>query len=70
MAFHEGRGAQEGIFGELKSHCHQDYIPARTLWGNRTYMLAGLLAYNLVRELQTQTAKPFTTGRDHGLWQR
>jgi len=23
VAFHEGRGAQEGIFAELKSHCHR-----------------------------------------------
>ncbi len=41
-AYHEGRGSQEGIFGELKSHCHQDYIPVRTLHGNQTYLLAGL----------------------------
>jgi len=35
-AYHEGRGSQEGIFGELKSHCHQDYIPVRTLHGKPT----------------------------------
>ena len=30
----------------------------RTLYGNQTYLLAGLLAYNLTRELQMQTAPP------------
>jgi hypothetical protein len=60
-AFHEGRGSQEGVFAELKSHCHLDYIPVRTLYGNQTYLLAGLFAYNLTRELQMQTA-PRTRG--------
>ena len=27
VAFHEGRGSQEGIFAELKSHCQMDYSP-------------------------------------------
>lgn len=60
-AFHEGRGSQEGVFAELKSHCHLDYVPVRTLYGNQTYLLAGLFAYNLTRELQMQTA-PRTRG--------
>ena len=69
-AYHEGRGSQEGIFGELKSHCHQDYIPVRTLHGNQTYLLAGLFAYNLVRELQMQTTMPSrrTTAKRTSLW--
>lgn len=69
-AYHEGRGAQEGIFGELKSHCHQDYIPVRSLPGNQTYLLAGLIAYNLVRELEMQTTKPVrhTTAKRSSLW--
>jgi len=50
--FHEGRGAQEGIFAELKSNCHLDYVPVTTLCGNRLYMLSGILAHNLSRELQ------------------
>jgi hypothetical protein len=69
-AFHEGRGSQEGIFAELKSHCHLDYVPVRTLYGNQTYLLAGLFAYNLTRELQMQTA-PRTRGvtaKRTGLW--
>ena len=69
-AYHEGRGSQESIFGELKSHCHQGYIPVRTLHGNQTYLLAGLFAYNLVRELQMQTTAPVrrTTAKRASLW--
>jgi hypothetical protein len=68
--YHEGRGSQEGIFGELKSHCHQDYVPVRTLYGNQTYLLAGLFAYNLVRELQMQTTAPSrrTTAKRASFW--
>jgi hypothetical protein len=68
--FHEGRGSQENIFGELKSHCHVDYVPVRTLAGNQTYLLAGLFAYNLTRELQMQTAERSrgTTAKRAALW--
>ena len=70
VAFHEGRGSQEAIFAELKSHGHQDYVPVRTLCGNQTYLLAGLFAYNLTRELQMQTMKPIrrTTAKRACLW--
>jgi len=69
-AYHEGRGSQEGVFAELKSHCHLDYIPVRSWYGNQTYLLAGLFAYNLIRELQMQTAKPsrHTTAKRASLW--
>ena len=69
-AYHEGRGSQEGIFGELKSHCQQAYVPVRTLCGNQIYLLAGLFAYNLIRELQMQTAEPcrHTTANRASLW--
>lgn len=68
--FHEGRGSQENIFAELKSHCHLDYVPVRTLCGNQTYLLAGLFAYNLTRELQMQTTEPSrgTTAKRASLW--
>lgn len=69
-AYHEGRGSQEGIFAELKSHCHLDYVPVRSWYGNQTYLLAGLFAYNLIRELQMQTAPPsrHTTAKRASLW--
>ena len=36
IAFHEGRGSQEGIFAELKTHCQMDYVPVKTRVGNST----------------------------------
>ncbi|NJO21273.1 MAG: IS1380 family transposase [Spirulinaceae cyanobacterium RM2_2_10] len=54
-AFHNGRGAQEGVFAELKSEGQMDYIPVRGLHGNKAYMIAAILAHNLNREMQMQT---------------
>ena len=70
IAYHEGRGSQEGIFGELKSHCAMGYIPVRTWAGNQTYLLAGLFAHNLMRELQMQTTSACrrTTAQRAALW--
>lgn len=70
VAFHEGRGSQEAIFAELKSHCHMDYVAVRRLHGNQTYMLATLFAHNLVRELQMQISVPSrsTTWKRKALW--
>jgi len=53
--FHNGRGSQEGIFGELKSDNALAYVPTRTWTGNQTYMLAALLAHNLTRDHQMRT---------------
>ena len=47
---------QEGVFGELKSQCQMGYVPVRTLVGNQLYLLAGLFAHNLTRELQMVTS--------------
>jgi hypothetical protein len=52
VALHNGRGAQEGIFAELKSHTQMDYVPCRTLAANQTWLLAAIMAHNLNRELQ------------------
>ena len=30
VLFHEGRGSQEGIFAELKTHCQMGYVPVKT----------------------------------------
>jgi hypothetical protein len=70
VRYHEGRGSQEGIFAELKSHCHLDYVPVRTLHGNQTYLLAGIFAYNLTRELQMETTSQsrHTTTQRASLW--
>ncbi|MEK9137101.1 MAG: transposase, partial [Bacteroidota bacterium] len=55
LAFHNGRGSQESVFGELKSQGQMDYIAVRGLYGNQLYMLASILAHNLNRELQMAT---------------
>jgi hypothetical protein len=54
LLFHNGRGAQEKIFGEAKQHVALDLVPTRTLHGNQLFTLAGMLAHNLTRELQMQ----------------
>ncbi len=70
VAFHEGRGSQEGILGELKTHCQMGYVPVRTRLGNQLYLLAGLFAHNLTRELQMATTPPCrqTTPNRAALW--
>jgi Transposase DDE domain group 1 len=68
--FHHGRGAQEGVFAELKSQGQLDYVPTRTLAGNQLYLLAAILAHNLNRELQ-MTVRPAdrtTTPTRAALW--
>ena len=52
LDFHHGRGSQEGLFSELKSHNHLDYIPSKRWYGNQAYLLSTLFAHNLNRELQ------------------
>ena len=70
VAFHEGRGSQEGIFAELKSQCQMGYVPVRTRVGNQLYLLAGLFAHNLTRELQMATTARSrnTTAKRVALW--
>ena len=70
VAFHEGRGSQEGIFAELKTHCQMDYIPVKTRAGNQLYMFAGILAHNLTRELQIRLDPRArgTTAKRAALW--
>jgi hypothetical protein len=70
VIFHEGRGSQEGILGELKSHCQMGYVPVRRLLGNQLYLLAALFAHNLTRELQMATTPPCrgTTANRATLW--
>lgn len=70
VAFHEGRGSQEGVLGELKSDCQMGHVPVRTRVGNQLYLLAGLFAHNLTRELQMATTPPCrnTTANRAALW--
>jgi len=57
LRFHNGRGAQEGIFGEAKTHASLGYIPTRAKAGNQLYMMAAILAHNLARELQMSVSQ-------------
>lgn len=70
LAYHNGRGAQEGIFAELKSQAQMDYIPTRRQAGNQVFILAAMLAHNLNRELQmmAHTRQRNTTERRAPLW--
>jgi len=70
LAFHNGRGSQEGILGELKSQVQADYVPVRGWLGNRIWLLAGMLAHNLVREMQivSQPMARGTTEKRATLW--
>ena len=70
VVFHEGRGSQEGIFAELKSHCQMEYVPVTTRVGNQIYLLSAMFAHNLTRELQMLAHPPQrgTTAKRTALW--
>ena len=69
-AFHNGRGSQESIFAELKSQNQLAYVPTRARNGNKTYMIATLLAHNLSRESQMITGNRTRTTQEKrpALW--
>jgi hypothetical protein len=71
LTFHNGRGAQEGVFAELKSQTQMDYIPTRKKNGNQAYLLSAVLAHNLNRELQMccYAQDRNTTEKRAPLWQ-
>lgn len=70
LLYHNGRGSQENVFGELKSQVQMEYIAVRHLHGNQIYMIAAILAHNLNRELQmaTMPATRGTTAKRTPLW--
>jgi len=57
LRFHNGRGAQEGIFAEAKTHASLGVIPTHAKAGNQLFMMAGILAHNLTRELQMSVSQ-------------
>lgn len=71
LMYHHGRGSQESVFGELKSHSQLDYVPVRHLYGNQLYMIAAIMSHNLNRELQmaASPADRGTTTKRAPLWQ-
>lgn len=70
VAFHNGRGSQEGLFAELKSQNQMAYVPTRTWNGNQVYLLSAVLAHNLSRELQMMTQAPIRNTKEKrpALW--
>jgi hypothetical protein len=70
LLFHNGRGAQENVFSELKGQCQMDYVPTRRLAGNQLYFLSAVLAYNLYRELEMCRggSQRGTTAKRAALW--
>lgn len=70
LRFHNGRGAQEGVFAELKSQTQMDYVPTRRKAGNQVYLLSAVLAHNLNRELQMLCYEQdrYTTEKRAPLW--
>ncbi len=70
LMYHNGRWAQEGVFGELKSQSQMAYIAVRGLLGNQLYMLTAIFLHNLNRELQMATQLPDrgTTEKRAPLW--
>lgn len=70
VKFHEGRGSQEGIFGEAKTHCKMGHIPVTTRAGNQLYMLSAMIAHNVTRELHMLSHEPTrgTTAKRAALW--
>jgi hypothetical protein len=70
LQFHNGRGSQEALIGELKAHCQCDLVPMRKKVGNQAYLFAGIIAHNLSRELQmaTQGKQRNTTEKRAPLW--
>ncbi len=70
LAFHNGRGAQEGVFAELKSQTQMDYVPTRGKAGNQVYLFSAVLAHNLNREMQMHcyTQERNTTEKRAPLW--
>jgi len=70
LVYHNGRGNQENVFGELKTHAQLEYVPVRHLHGNQLYMISVILAHNLNRELQMATMPTVrgTTARRAPLW--
>jgi Holliday junction resolvase RusA-like endonuclease len=55
LFFHNGRGSQETIFGDMKTDCPLDYIPTRRRIGNEIWMLSAVMAHNLSHEIQMRS---------------
>ena len=57
VSFHNGRGSQEGIFGDAKNDAALSVVPSKRLAGNQLFTLCSMMAHNLSREVQMLTAR-------------
>ena len=64
---HAGRGAQEGLLGELKNHLHADAVVFKTQQANAGSMWSSIFAHNLLRRIQIELGDPV---RGSGCWKR
>ncbi len=63
VLFHNGRGSQEAIFGDAKTHTGLGVIPTRKLAGNKVYTYCAMMAHNISREMQILAAAPTRRSR-------
>lgn len=70
VKFHNGRGSQEGIFGDAKNDTGLDVVPCRRLAANQIYTLCSMISHNLSRELQMVASKPalYSLPKRPALW--
>jgi len=57
VSFHNGRGSQEGIFGDAKNDAALNVVPSKRLAGNQLFTLCSMMAHNLSREVQMLAAR-------------
>ncbi len=57
VSFHNGRGSQEGIFGDAKNDAALNVVPSKRLAGNQLFTLCSMMAHNLSREMQILAAR-------------
>ena len=71
VLFHNGRGSQEGIFGDTKNDAALNVVPSKRLAGNQLFTLCAMMAHNLslggrckcwqhavLRHVHSQNARP------------
>jgi hypothetical protein len=56
VLFHNGRGSQEGMFGDANNDAALDVIPSRRLAGSQMFTLCAMMARNLSHEVQMLAA--------------
>jgi hypothetical protein len=68
--FHNGRGSQEAIFGDVKNDTDLDMVPCRRLAANQVFTINAMMAHNLSREIQmlAQPSTPRALAKRSATW--